>query len=194
MQGAYRLYPLIALTVIAGASVWLDRVTRDEEAHVSTEPQTGPDFAATHTRIVGYASDGSQRYELLAERLEHLPADDTTRLEQPQLTVYQPQSGTEFHITADRAKVSPGGEQVDMTGNVRANRSRAPDLPALTLKSEALTVWPDPQRARTDQPVELTQGQTVATALGMESDNLFGTLNLKGQVKVHMPRRQDRSS
>ncbi|ATE58672.1 LPS export ABC transporter periplasmic protein LptC [Thauera sinica] len=192
MQTAYRLYPLVALTVIAGASLWLDRITRVEEAPGQIEPQTGPDFAASNTRIVGYAHDGSQRYELLAERLEHFPADDTTRLTQPRLTVFRP--GTEFHVTAANGKVSPGGEQIDLSGDVRARRSRSADAPELVLASETLTVWPDPQSARTDQPVRLTQGQTIADALGLEADNLFGTLNLTGQVKVHMPRRQDRSS
>lgn len=189
MQTAYRLYPLVALTVIAGASLWLDRVTRVEDAAVSTEPQTGPDFAATGTRIIGYAKDGSQRYELLAERLEHFPADDTTHLTQPRLTVYQ--SDTQFNVTAQTGKVSPGGEQVDLEGDVHARRNRTADAAELTLVSEALTVWPDPQRARSDRPVQLTQGRTVANALGMQSDNLFGTLNLTGQVRVHMPRRQD---
>ncbi|TAH52788.1 MAG: LPS export ABC transporter periplasmic protein LptC [Betaproteobacteria bacterium] len=189
MQTAYRLYPLIALTVLAGASLWLDRVTRVDDAPTSSEPQTGPDFAASGTRIIGYARDGSERYELLADRLEHFPADDTTHLTRPRLTVYQ--GGSVFNVSAERGKVSPGGEQVDLAGDVRARRDPTAAAPALTLVSEALTVWPDPQRARGDRPVELTQGRTVANALGMQADNLFGTLNLTGQVRVHMPRRQD---
>lgn len=192
MQTAYRLYPLIALTVIAGASLWLDRATRVEEPSADGTVQTGPDFSATQTRIVGYAKDGSQRYELLADKLSHFPADDTTQLERPRLTVFR--DDTEFHVTALSGKVSPGGEQVDLAGDVLARRTRAAGLPELTLRTEALSVWPDPQRAHTDQPVRLTQGNTTANALGMESDNLFGTLNLTGQVKVHMPRRQDTSS
>lgn len=192
MQTAYRLYPLIALTVIAGASLWLDRATRVEEPAADGAVQTGPDFSATKTRIVGYAKDGSQRYELIADKLSHFPADDTTQLEQPRLTVFR--DDTAFYVSAVSGKVSPGGEQVDLAGDVLARRSRAEGLPELTLRTEALSVWPDPQRARTDQPVRLTQGNTTANALGMESDNLFGTLNLTGQVKVHMPRRQDKSS
>lgn len=192
MQTAYRLYPLIALTVIAGASLWLERATRVDEPAADKAVQTGPDFSATRTRIVGFAKDGSQRYELLADQLSHFPADDTTQLELPRLTVFR--DDMRFHVTADRGKVLPGGEQVDLAGDVHARRTRGEGLPELELNSEALSVWPDPQRARTDQPVRLTQGNTTANALGMESDNLFGTLNLTGQVKVHMPRRQDKSS
>lgn len=192
MQTGYRLYPLVALAVIAGASVWLDRVTRVDERPADAAPQTGPDFVATQTRIVGYAKDGSQRYELVADRLAHFPSDDTSRLEQPRLTVFR--DGGQFHVTAERGTVSPGGEQVDLAGNVLARRTRVEAMPELNLASEALTVWPDPQRAKSDKAVRLTQGNTTANALGLQADNLFGTLNLTGQVKVHMPRRQDKSS
>ncbi len=93
-----------------------------------------------------------------------------------------------------QAEVSPGGEQVDMRGEVKVRRPGAADDPALALDSETLTVWPDSYRALTDSPVVLTRGNTRADALGMRADNLFGTLELLGQVRVNMPRRQGSAS
>ena len=57
----------------------------------------------------------------------------------------------------------------------------------LTLESETLTVWPDNHRARSDSPVDLAQGRATASALGLRADNLFGTLELVGKVRVQLP-------
>jgi lipopolysaccharide export system protein LptC len=189
---SYRLYPIIMLALLAGASVWLERVTRVDEPAAEAAEQTGPDFIAEHTRVVGYGANGAQRYELFADRLSHFPQGDITRLDMPRLRMIN--EGRETHITALHAEVSPGGEQVDMQGEVRVRRPAVADDPALALDSETLTVWPDTHRAHTDSPVQLTRGSTRADAQGMRADNLFGTLELIGQVHVNMPRRQGSAS
>jgi lipopolysaccharide export system protein LptC len=187
----YRVYPIVALALLAGASVWLERITRINEPNAAAV-HSGPDFIAEGTRVVGYAADGSQRYELIAERLSHFPQDDITRLEQPRLRMNN--DGRETHISAQHADVSLGGEQVDMQGDVRVRRPAAANDPALALDSETLRVWPDAHRASTDSPVQMTRGTTHAQALGMRADNLFGTLELIGKVRVNMPRRQGSTS
>lgn len=186
----WRLYPIFALAALAGASVWLERVTRIDEPAIQGE-QTGPDFIAEQTRVVGFGADGSQRYELLAERLEHFPASDITRLHQPRLHMQGEQGET--LISARSADVSPGGEQVDLAGEVRVRRPATAETLPLTLDSEALTVWPDAHRALTDSPVVLTRGEGRATAQGMRADNLFGTLELIGEVRTLMPPRRQGS-
>ncbi|MDX5410648.1 MAG: LPS export ABC transporter periplasmic protein LptC [Thauera sp.] len=186
----WRLYPVLALAALAAASVWLERVTRIDDP-VMQEEQTGPDFIAEQTRVVGFGVDGRQRYELLAERLEHFPASDVTRLHQPRLQMQGEQGKT--LISARRADVSPGGEQVDLAGEVRVRRPATAETLPLTLDSETLTVWPDAHRALTDSPVVLTRGEARATAQGMRADNLFGTLELIGEVRTLMPPRRQGS-
>ena len=191
MLNTYRLYPIVVLGLLAGASIWLERVTRIDEPVTSIE-QTGPDFIANNTRVVGYGADGAQRYELLAERLSHFPQGDLTRLDMPQLRMTN--EGRETRITARQGEVSPGGEHVDMQGDVRVRRPASAGAPALALDSDTLTVWPESHRARTDSPVHMTRGATRADAQGLRADNLFGTLELIGQVRVSMPRRQGPAS
>jgi lipopolysaccharide export system protein LptC len=186
----WHLYPVIALAVLAGASVWLERITRDDDPALATE-QSGPDFIAHDTRVVGFDGAGQQRYELVAARLEHFPAGGITRLHQPRLQM-QGEDGTTL-ITARTADVSPGGEQVDLAGEVRVRRPATTAALALALDSETLTVWPDAQRARTDSPVVMTRGAGRAVAQGMRADNLFGTLELIGEVSATMPPRRQGS-
>lgn len=192
MRNAYRLYPILALALLAGASVWLERVTRVDEPAAEQAERNGPDFIAEQTRVVGFGDNGAQRYELFADRLTHFPQSGITRLEQPRLRMSS--EGGETRITAARAEVSPGGEQVDLAGAVRVRRAATANQPELALDSETLTVWPDSHRARSDSPVHLTRDGNRADALGLRADNLFGTLELVGQVRVHMPRRQGSAS
>lgn len=191
MQAAYRLYPVIALALLAGVSVWLERISRPEDAQVETRPQSGPDFTAESARIVGYGVDGDRRYELVAERIAHYPQGDTTQLALPRLTLYA--EGRITRVSAMRGEVSPGGERVDLANAVRVRRD-GEGSSGLSLDTETLAIWPDDHRAETGSPVELAQGRSTATALGMRANNLFGTLELIGQARVHMPRRQGKPS
>lgn len=187
MFDVYRLYPVLALALLAGASVWLERVTRVDEPSSTLVQPTGPDFIARDTQLTGFGKDGQRRYVLLAERLIHFPADDFTELEQPRLQMSG--DGRDTHVTATHARVSPGGERIDLTGDVKVRRPAAGDDAGLALDSATLTVWPDSHRASTDTAVLLTRGNMRAEGQGMRADNLFGTLELIGEVRVHMPRR-----
>ena len=187
----WRLYPVFALALLAGGSVWLERITRVNDP-VASQEQTGPDFVAHDTRVVGFGADGTLRYELVAERLEHYPLGDTARLYQPRLHL-QGEDGTTT-ITARTADVSAGGEQVDLAGEVRVRRSGSEGALPMALDSETLTVWPEAQRARTDSKVVMTRGAGRASAQGMRADNLFGTLELIGEVSATMPPRRQGSS
>ncbi|QDF95916.1 LPS export ABC transporter periplasmic protein LptC [Azoarcus sp. DD4] len=192
MQTAYRLYPVIALALLAGASVWLERVSRDEAPSTVARQQTGPDFVAEQARIVGFGADGSQRYELDSERIAHFPQGDITRVALPRLVLTS--EGRATRITAAQGEVSPGGERVDLSGSVRVRRGGDGNGSDLSLDTETLSLWPDDHRAESQSPVSLVQGRNTAQALGLRANNLFGTLELIGQARVHLPRRQGNPS
>lgn len=182
----YQAYPLLALLVLAGATVWLERVTRDDRPPARTETRQTPDITADQTRLISFDASGKQRYELLADRIVNFPQANITELEQPRLRYHA--DGRELRISARAGVVSRGGDEVFLTGDVRAFRDGGEGAAALSFASESLRVWPDDERAETQDPVVLTQGATTARAQGMRSDNLFGTLELLGDVHVHMPR------
>ena len=181
-----RLYPLIALIVLAGATVWLEHMTREDDSARAGESRRDPDFTAERTRLISFDAEGRQRYELLADRITNYPLPGVTELDRPRLRYDV--DGRELRLAARTGEVLDGGTQVLLTGEVRGLRVAAPGSAEMTFASESLRIWPDDQRAETDDPVVLTQGATTAHAKGMKSDNLFGTLDLIGSVRVHMPR------
>lgn len=191
MQATYRLYPIIAVALLAAASIWLERLSREPDTAPERGTSTVADFVAEQTRIVGFGKDGSQRYALVSDRMTHFPGADITDVERPRLEIA---SGEQLlNVSADRGEVSARGERVDFTGNVEAQRTGSPGQPGITFASERLAVWPDEHRAETTAPVRLTQGPTTALANGLRADNLFGTLDLIGKARVNIPRRQGKT-
>lgn len=181
-----QLYPLAGLVIVAGASLWLERITTDDEARPSTRTRQEPDFVAERTRLIAFDHDGRQHYELLADKITHHPQTDATTLERPRLR-YEV-DGRELHLSSQQGEVLRQGDEVHLTGDVRARRDAAQGSPEMTLASASLTIWPDEERAATSDPVAITQGASTAHANGMKSDNIFGTLDLIGNARVHIPR------
>lgn len=183
---AQQIYPILALLLLAGGTVWLERVTRSDEARTPSAQRTDPDFTAEGTRMTGFDEDGRRHFELFADRVTHFPAGGATRLERPRLH-YDTDKGA-LTIEAQQGEVFGDGERLLLTGDVRASRPANAARPALRFESASLTIWPDDERAETQDPVTLMQGANTARADGMKIDNLFGTLELIGNARVHLPR------
>lgn len=183
---AQQLYPLLALLALAGGTVWLERTTRIEEPRTAGTQRSAPDFTAEQTRMTGFDKHGRRHFELVADRVIHYPSSDVTRLEQPRLR-YDTAEG-ELSVEAHQGEIAGDGKLLRLDGNVRAVRPASASKPALSFASASLTVWPEDERAETTDPVTLTQGENTAQADGMKTDNLFGTLELLGNARVHIPR------
>ncbi|MDR2689429.1 MAG: LPS export ABC transporter periplasmic protein LptC [Azoarcus sp.] len=182
---AYQLYPLAIAALLAAGSIWLERLTREPEAPADTAANVIPDFIATDVRITGFAEDGSLRYTLDSPRIVHLPQNDTTLTESPRLRLFKQKQQT--WLQAERGELGTDGKRIDFSGEVEVER-KSDRSPPLRLFSARLTVWPQDQRAATDTPVRLTRNGRIATANGLEADNIFGTLQLAGQARMHFPR------
>ncbi|GHT95351.1 hypothetical protein FACS1894116_10710 [Betaproteobacteria bacterium] len=183
----WHAYPLIITGLLAAGSYWLEHLTREAETPLVAPERRAPDFVATAVSISGFAADGSLRYTLDTPRVIHVPQDDQTLTTQPQLQLFSHGKRTWLH--AEHGVISARGEQADFNGEVNVERGDdSGDEHALHIFSGHLTVWPKDQRAATDTPVRLTQGSFTATALGLAASNIFGNLELVGEVKMSLPR------
>ncbi len=180
-----RLYPIIVLTALAGGTLWLERVTNSEQPSGQAEIRQEPDFIAEQSHTVRYDETGKLRYELYADKITHYPATNISELDEPRLRYAADQR--EVRVTSRYGEVRSGGEEVFLSGKVSVVREGLPGEALLTMDSDTLTVWPDTEQASTDDPVVLTQGNTVARGNAMRADNLFGTLKLIGSTSIHMP-------
>lgn len=178
---SHSLFPAIVLILLAGVSVWLDRITRQDETVKVDKSLHEPDFTADKLTLRRYDLSGKTQYILVADRMIHYGDDESTELIRPRLDyLNRPEP---VRMESDFATVSKDGETVVLTDNVLLKRAAQPDKPEATLRTERMTVWPDDERMRSDAPVTLTQGKTVIVAERMESDNIVGNIRLQGLVR-----------
>ena len=178
---SHSLFPVIVLTLLAGVSVWLDRVTQQEPVARTDKTRHEADFSADKITLHRFDPTGNVQYVLVADSMLHYADDESSELKNPRLNyLNRPEP---VWVESRFASVNKDGTTVVLTDEVLVRRAAHAGKPESTLRTEQMTVWPEDEKMRADKPVTLTQGQTVINAERMESDNIIGEVRLQGQVR-----------
>jgi len=116
---------LIAIVALLGSlTLWLQYGLEDKaEPAVPAHERHDPDFYIENFTATGMDDNGVRHYTLEAERMIHYPDDNTSLLDKPHLIQYE--AGREpTHAYAESGWVSPDGDEVLLTGNVRVIRGK----------------------------------------------------------------------
>ncbi|MBP5987931.1 MAG: LPS export ABC transporter periplasmic protein LptC [Azonexus sp.] len=177
-----QLFPIVILALLAGLTFWLQsRVAADITIH-DGKLRHDPDAIAENFVARRFDQTGQLKYRLTAPYLVHYPDDDTSEITSPTLTSYRPKTPP-VTVTADRAKLTAGGEIAYLRDNVRLSRAATETRPELVARSPDLTVHTEAGTAHTDSKVEITQGPSWITGVGAHIDNNASTFVLQSQVK-----------
>ncbi|HLW03987.1 MAG TPA: LPS export ABC transporter periplasmic protein LptC [Azoarcus sp.] len=187
-----RILPILALALLASLTIWLERITRPDEAPEVVQ-RTDPDFIGYDIRLVSFDEQGLPRYELLAERVTHYPASDLSDYVEPRLH-YALEGGGELNIRSKQGEAYDGGERILLSGDVVVHRSPTETEAEVQVDAETLMYWPDTQQAASDDPVRIRRNNSIAHGDGLRADNIMGTLELRGNTSVEMPRGPRNSS
>lgn len=183
----YQLYPLIAVAMLAAATTWLERITRNDtpESGAATA-RHDPDTIVSRTHMLSYDRNGTLIRILDAEELRHFPDDGSGELTHPRLEVIG--ANRTVYLEAAHGIVQADGDRVDLDGEVRGRSESGANTVPVQLRTETLTIWPDSQRAVSHSPTTLIQGTNTVSGLSMQADNLFGTLIVTGSVRATIKR------
>lgn len=178
MDRASSMFPLAMLVLLAALTFWLNRVIEGDKPR---GPQRhDPDYWVERFEVRRFDVEGKLQHTLIADKLLHYPDDDTTVVTAPNLTYHQ-QAPTE--IKAGVAYISRDGKEVDLVDQVRVIRHSATgDSPPTVLDTSTLKVFPDDEKARTRNPVVVTQSNSVMRGSGLDLDNKSGITVLHGRV------------
>ena len=178
---SHSLFPVIVLTLLAGVSVWLDRVTQQDPVAKTDKTRHEADFSAERITLHRFDPTGKVQYILVADSMLHYADDESSELKNPRLNyLNRPEP---VWVESRFASVNKVGSTVVLTDEVLVRRAAHAGKPESTLRTDQMTVWPEDEKMRADKPVTLTQGQTVINAERMESDNIIGEVRLQGQVR-----------
>ena len=182
---------MLAAVFFAFGSFWLVQVMRGDAQGPNVNVGNDPDYIIDNFSFVRMSETGQPRYVISGERLTHRPADNTSVIEKPVVQNMSTEHPN-MTMTANTAHVNQDQNQIDLAGNVDISRPGSKTTQPLRIRTEALTVLPDEEIAKTDKPIEMKLGGSVVTGAGMVANNATMQLQVGGRGRIVSPPRTAR--
>ncbi|WLI89514.1 LPS export ABC transporter periplasmic protein LptC [Massilia sp. R2A-15] len=175
--------------VFALGSFWLVQVINGGDVATSSDPlKSEPDYIVEKFSFVRMTPAGKPGYIISGDKLTHRPSDDTFDIVAPVvLNIGSEKPPMTMH--AKTAHVDQDKNLVDLAGDVDIRRPQQGAMQAMSLKTDALTVFPDEDRMETAQPFQLVIGTTNLAGVGMKANNATGRLDVHNRVQLNFPPR-----
>ena len=152
----------VLLMVVAALAWWLhqeapvDRVERPAGERL-------PDFRVEGISATSMDESGRPDRRLSARELRHYPGDGVSELDDPVLILFK-DGAPPWTVRSNSGQVSADGDQIDLHGDVRIDRAGSAETRPLHLRTEALSIEPEKEVARSDRPVQITSGEDWLSA------------------------------
>jgi LPS export ABC transporter protein LptC len=166
------------LALIAALVQW--RVV-DREPAPGDEKVERPGYYLTGVDLEEFGADGRVRIGLQSISANEEPQSGIVRLADVAVDYHAP-TGQLWHLTADEARVPPGGGVVEFEGDVRLSGQPGEDPRAARLLTSRMSLDTAGEVAQTSSPVELAFGVHRMRALGMRADLKSGSVRLESDV------------
>ena len=172
---------LLPLLLLLAATYWLNQQVQPLPLKPDRNKPHDPDFIISNFSATTLNQEGVPRFLMSAQKMVHYIDDDSTHLEEPQLTSFFP-GRPDVHTSARRGEVSSKGDEVFLYDDVRLMRAASATQSEMTLTTTYLHVVPDPELADTDRPVTMTDAYNLVHAVGLQLDNKARVIKLLAQV------------
>jgi LPS export ABC transporter protein LptC len=174
-----RILLLAALVALVGALVQWRVVDRAPPAQ--PEEVQRPGYYLRGVDLEEFGVDGRLRIGLQSISANEDPASGIVRLADVAVDYHAP-TGRRWDLTADEARVPPGGRTVEFEGDVRLAGRPGDEATTAELHTARLELDTVEEIASTRSDVVLAFGGHRMTAEGMRADLEAGTLRLQSNV------------
>lgn len=170
---------LIAAAALSLWSIWLTRQSSPTHPISSNRPDA---FMEDVTALI-INKEGKPVLKVVAPKMTHYPADDSTDINTPTITVFRKESPNPWFINANHAKTIQGIQQINFWENVVIHHPADKRNPLTTMHTNSLTVFPEKQIAETQEPVVIKQPASTIHAIGMLANLNDATVRLLSQAR-----------
>lgn len=183
------LLTIMAGIFLASGTFWLLQVMQRSDQDLSAAANKNePDYIVEKFSLVRMTPEGKPRYLFYGAKLTHLPADDTSSVEQPIMQNMTPGEAP-MTINAMRARIFHGQDKVDLLGKVDIHRPASSTSGGMRLRTEALTIHPDEQWMESSAKVQMNIGAATVTGTGMRANNATRQLDFTSRGQLIYPPR-----
>jgi lipopolysaccharide export system protein LptC len=180
---------LITGSVVALGSFWLVQViNRGALPGPADGLKTEPDYIVEKFSFVRMTLDGKPRYIISGDKLTHRPSDDSLDVVRP-VVLNIASAQPPMTMNAKAAHIDKAANVVELTGDVDIRRPPLGTAQAMTLQTDALTLFTDEDRMETRQPFQLVVGSTTVAGVGMKANNATGRLDVQSRMQLNFPPR-----
>jgi lipopolysaccharide export system protein LptC len=180
--------PLMLMAVLALATWWLVKNSpRLAQPSEMSAPSAEPDYTMRQFAIERFDAAGRLKLRIEGDQLRHYPASDRVEIQAPRIRAISP-DGRVTVAQALRAVGNGDGSEVQLIGDVDV-RSEYRNGQTLLVRGEFLQAYFLTERLRSDQPVQVTLGDSEFKAAGLEFDNVAQRLDLRGPMRAELPPR-----
>lgn len=188
--GAHRwriIFTMLGAVVVALGSFWLLEVMNKNGQDIAAGKHLDePDYFITNFSTVRMDLTGKPSYIVSGTKLTHYPADDSSDIDQPFVRKLTPDMPP-MNMTAELAHIDQDNTRLRLYRKVVIDRAASPKAQNLTMKTEALTVYPDEERMETDVPVDILTGASRINGVGMKANNATGVVDVEHALRIVLP-------
>lgn len=178
-----RLFPLLLMLALAGATLWLERAAREDEGAHPSLRRHDPDYVIDNLKAIRFGTSGAPESTLAAAKVVHYPDDDSTELLAPRVVQTKPNE-PRISVSAERGALSRDGDEVFLYDNVQLVRDAIRGRPEMRVQTSYLHVVRARSLVRTDRDVLITEGGRELSGRGMEYHNESAELFLRERVRA----------
>ena len=174
--------PLLPLLLLLAATYWLNQQVQPLPPKPDSSKRHDPDFIISKFVATTLNEQGLPRFLMSAKKMVHYPDDDSTHLEEPQLSSLYPDRPA-VYTSSRRGEVSSKGDEVFLRDEVKLVRMPGPTQSEMAITTAYLHVVPDRDWADTDLPITLVDAHNIVNAVGLQFDNKARMVKLLAQVR-----------
>lgn len=167
---------LLLVAIAAGWAIIRERAN----LRPTGEAEARPDYILHDFEIITLQKDGSEGFTLQAPKLARTPGNHEMDIDQPTF-LFPDKSGNRWRSRSATGWVNGEGDEVRLRGNVILDN---PGGKRMTVQTEALNVYPDANRATSDQQVTITQPGATIRGRGLEAQLDTQRVTLKSEVRA----------
>lgn len=176
----------IATLVISGLilAYWGFQGEEYQPVSVDRDKTNDIDGFMINSETVQYNETGFEKQRIFADRIDHYPELDRSKIQQPKIHIYSEQS-PEVIAISDKGEVGPEGKEVLLIDQVNITEQTKDGYIVTT---DFLRIEPDNDYAETHTPVTLLQAKTRIDSVGMELYMDEDRIRLLQDVRGHHER------
>jgi lipopolysaccharide export system protein LptC len=168
---------LLVAAVLSGWSAWRNRDI-PTPARIAADRS---DYIMKDFEMIALDRQGKEALTLRSPEMHRNPEDQTFDIATP-LFLLPDDQGQYWQMRSQKGWMSPKGEELRLTGDVRGTSPEGAAQPTL-FQTQRLNVFPNKNVAASDDTVTITQPGSILTGRGFETNLKTKEYEFKSQVK-----------